>query len=83
MFLGCLEYTLKEGPRWDWFGDDTIRATAWSSGIAGVAFIWLSLSSQPVVDRRGLTRSLHAQKKEPVGYTGSSISNEALVIAHL
>ena len=26
VFLGCLEYTLEEGPRWDWFGDDTIRA---------------------------------------------------------
>ena len=25
LFLGCLEYTLEEGPRWDWFGDDTIR----------------------------------------------------------
>ena len=36
VFLGCLEYTLEEGPRWDWFGDDTIRATAWISGIAGV-----------------------------------------------
>ena len=21
LFLGCLEYTLEEGPRWDWFGD--------------------------------------------------------------
>ncbi|MGR5288708.1 EmrB/QacA family drug resistance transporter, partial [Vibrio maritimus] len=26
LFLGCLEYTLEEGPRWDWFGDDTILA---------------------------------------------------------
>ena len=24
MFLGCLEYALEEGPRWDWFDDDTI-----------------------------------------------------------
>jgi MFS transporter, DHA2 family, multidrug resistance protein len=56
VFLGCLEYTLEEGPRWDWFGDDTIRATAWMSGIAGVAFIWRSLThSQPVVDLRALT----------------------------
>ena len=44
LFLGCLEYTLEEGPRWDWFGDDTIRATAWISGIAGIAFIWRSLT---------------------------------------
>jgi DHA2 family multidrug resistance protein len=56
LFLGCLEYTLEEGPRWDWFGDDTIRATAWISGITGIAFIWRSLTySQPVVDLRALT----------------------------
>ena len=55
LFLGCLEYTLEEGPRWDWFGDDTIRATAWIAGIAGVAFIWRSLTyDQPVVDLRAL-----------------------------
>jgi DHA2 family multidrug resistance protein len=54
-FLGCLEYTLEEGPRWDWFGDDTIRATAWISGITGIAFIWRSLThAQPVVDLRAL-----------------------------
>jgi DHA2 family multidrug resistance protein len=56
VFLGCLEYTLEEGPRWDWFGDDTIRATAWISAISGVVFIWRSLTfSQPVVDLRALT----------------------------
>ena len=56
VFLGCLEYTLEEGPRWDWFGDDTIRATAWISGIAGIAFIWRSLAySQPIVDLRALS----------------------------
>ncbi len=56
LFLGCLEYTLEEGPRWDWFGDDTIRATAWISGVAGVAFIWRSLvHPAPVVDLRALT----------------------------
>src|SRR5579863_2615668 len=55
VFLGCLEYTLEEGPRWDWFGDDTIRATAWISGIAGIGFIWRSLTySEPVVDLRAL-----------------------------
>jgi MFS transporter, DHA2 family, multidrug resistance protein len=55
VFLGCLEYTLEEGPRWDWFGDATIRATAWISGVAGVAFIWRSLSfARPVVDLRAL-----------------------------
>ncbi len=55
LFLGCLEYTLEEGPRWDWFGDDTIRTTAWISALSGMAFIWRSLASaQPVVDLRAL-----------------------------
>ncbi|HEX2885732.1 DHA2 family efflux MFS transporter permease subunit [Vineibacter terrae] len=55
LFLGCLEYTLEEGARWDWFGDDTIRATAWIAGAAGIAFIWRSLTyGQPVVDLRAL-----------------------------
>ncbi|WP_246183949.1 DHA2 family efflux MFS transporter permease subunit [Pandoraea anhela] len=53
--LGCLEYTLEEGPRWDWFGDDTIRTTAWLAALCGVAFIWRSLVySQPIVDLRAL-----------------------------
>src|SRR5271168_2690492 len=55
VFLGCLEYTLEEGPRWDWFGDDTIRLTAWISGLSGAAFLWRSLTfSRPVVDLRAL-----------------------------
>jgi DHA2 family multidrug resistance protein len=54
-FLGCLEYTLEEGSRWDWFGDDTIRATAWIAGLSGVTFIWRSLTlANPVVDLRAL-----------------------------
>ncbi len=55
LFLGCLEYTLEEGPRWDWFGDATIRATAWLSALSGAAFIGRTLTSrQPVVDLRTL-----------------------------
>jgi MFS transporter, DHA2 family, multidrug resistance protein len=55
IFLGCLEYTLEEGPRWDWFGDPTIRATAWIAAVSGALFIWRSLSyEQPVVDLRAL-----------------------------
>jgi len=55
LFLGCLEYTLEEGPRWDWFGDDTIRTTAWISALSGAAFIWRSRAcAQPVVDLRAL-----------------------------
>ncbi|HEY4045163.1 MAG TPA: DHA2 family efflux MFS transporter permease subunit [Rhodopila sp.] len=55
VFLGCLEYSLEEGPRWDWFGDDTIRRTAWISGIAGVVFVWRSLTFiRPIVDLKAL-----------------------------
>jgi DHA2 family multidrug resistance protein len=55
VFLGCLEYTLEEGPRWDWFGDTTILTTACISGITGVAFVWRSLAyTYPVVDLRAL-----------------------------
>jgi MFS transporter, DHA2 family, multidrug resistance protein len=54
-FLGCLEYTLEEGPRWDWFGDPTIRTTAWIAGLSGIAFVWRSLTyANPVVDLRAL-----------------------------
>ena len=55
VFLGCLEYTLEEGPRWDWFGDETIQTTAWIAGAAGAAFIWRSLTFvRPIVDLRAL-----------------------------
>jgi MFS transporter, DHA2 family, multidrug resistance protein len=54
-FLGCLEYTLEEGPRWNWFTDNTILTTAWISGLAGVAFIARSLTyDHPLVDLRAL-----------------------------
>lgn len=55
LFLGCLEYTLEEGPRWNWFSDSTILITAWVSGLAALAFIGRTLSvSNPVVDLRAL-----------------------------
>jgi DHA2 family multidrug resistance protein len=55
LFLGCLEYVLEEGPRWGWFGDETITTCAWISGLAGAGFIVRSLTfSRPVVDLRAL-----------------------------
>ncbi|HEY4083719.1 MAG TPA: DHA2 family efflux MFS transporter permease subunit [Burkholderiaceae bacterium] len=55
VFLGCLEYTMEEGPRWNWFSDSTILATAWISGLTGVAFIARSLIvKNPIVDLRAL-----------------------------
>lgn len=55
LFLGCLEYALEEGPRLDWFGDTAIVTTAWISGLAGIGFIWRSLTyAHPIVDLRAL-----------------------------
>ena len=55
LFLGCLEYVLEEGPRWDWFGDATIGTCAWIAGLAGIGFVIRSLTfAQPVVDLRAL-----------------------------
>ena len=35
VFLGCLEYALEEGPRWDWFADNTILAAVGRFGDCG------------------------------------------------
>jgi DHA2 family multidrug resistance protein len=50
-FLGALEYVLEEGPRNDWFGDDTVLLLAWVSGISAVIFFGRVLTArQPIVD---------------------------------
>ena len=54
--LGCLEYVLEEGARWNWFDDATIRACALAAGIACVLFVIRSLTfARPVVDLRALS----------------------------
>ncbi|HEX3861879.1 MAG TPA: DHA2 family efflux MFS transporter permease subunit [Stellaceae bacterium] len=53
LFLGCLEYVLEEGPRWDWFADDTIFVAGVVSASAAFFFFWRVLTaSQPIVDLR-------------------------------
>jgi MFS transporter, DHA2 family, multidrug resistance protein len=53
LFLGCLEYVLEEGERWDWFSDTTIFAAAIISATSAAAFLWRVLSyRQPIVDLR-------------------------------
>jgi DHA2 family multidrug resistance protein len=53
IFLGCLEYAIEEGPRWDWLDDQTIRAAVVVSAIASVFFFWRVLTyRQPIVDLR-------------------------------
>jgi DHA2 family multidrug resistance protein len=50
-FLGALEYVLEEGPRNDWFGDDTVLLMAWVSGLSAIAFFVRVLTArQPIVD---------------------------------
>jgi DHA2 family multidrug resistance protein len=50
-FLGALEYVLEEGPRNDWFGDDTVWLLAWVSGISCVVFFArVLMARQPIVD---------------------------------
>ncbi len=53
--LGCLEYVLEEGARWNWFDDATIRTCALIALVAGILFIIRSLTfARPVVDLRAL-----------------------------
>jgi DHA2 family multidrug resistance protein len=53
LFLGCLEYALEEGERWDWFADATIRGAAIVSAISACLFFWRVLSyRQPIIDLR-------------------------------
>ena len=55
LFLGCLDYVLEEGARWEWFADDTIKICTAISGLAGIGFIIRSLTyAHPVVDLRAL-----------------------------
>jgi DHA2 family multidrug resistance protein len=56
LFLGCLQYALQEGPRWDWLSDDTIFAAVVVSSIASAFFFWRVLTyHQPIVDLRAFT----------------------------
>ena len=50
MFLGALEYVLEEGPRNDWFGDNTVLLLAWVAGISAVGFFARVLTARmPIV----------------------------------
>jgi len=52
-FLGALEYVLEEGPRYEWFDDDTIAAVAAVSGLSALVFFIRVLTAQaPIVDLR-------------------------------
>jgi MFS transporter, DHA2 family, multidrug resistance protein len=52
-FLGGLEYVLEEGPRYDWFGDQSVLLLAWVSGLSAIAFFVRALTAKaPIVDLR-------------------------------
>ena len=52
-FLGALEYVLEEGPRYDWFDDDTIAVLAVVSALSAVVFFARVLTARaPIVDLR-------------------------------
>jgi DHA2 family multidrug resistance protein len=55
-FLGALEYVLEEGPRYEWFDDDTIKMVAVFSGLSALAFFARVLTAKsPIVDLRAFT----------------------------
>ncbi|MGO3928934.1 DHA2 family efflux MFS transporter permease subunit [Rhodopseudomonas pseudopalustris] len=52
-FLGSLEYVLEEGPRNDWFNDESILIFAIVCVVSAVAFFWRVLTArEPIVDIR-------------------------------
>lgn len=52
-FLGALEYVLEEGPRNDWFGDNTVLLLAWVSGLSAIVFFTrVLMAREPIVDVR-------------------------------
>lgn len=52
-FLGALEFVLDEGPRADWFADDTILFFALVSGLSAILLLWRELTiADPVLDLR-------------------------------
>jgi DHA2 family multidrug resistance protein len=55
-FLGALEYVLEEGPRYEWFDDNTIFTVAIVSGLCAIVFFARVLTAQaPIVDLRAFT----------------------------
>ena len=52
-FLGALEYVLEEGPRYEWFDDNTIFTVAVVSGVSAIIFFARVLTARsPIVDLR-------------------------------
>ena len=55
-FLGSLEYVLEEGPRNDWFADESIFYFTIACVLSAVFFFWRVLTArEPIVDIRAFT----------------------------
>ena len=53
MFLGSLEYVLEEGPRYDWFDDQTIATVAIVGVVGAIIFFWRAATAkEPIVELR-------------------------------
>ncbi len=53
LFLGSLEYVLEEGPRYDWFDDQTIATFAVLATVGAVIFFWRAFTAkEPIVELR-------------------------------
>jgi DHA2 family multidrug resistance protein len=53
LFLGSMEYVLEEGPRYDWFDDQTIATFALLCVFGGLLFFWRAFTAaQPIVELR-------------------------------
>ena len=53
VFLGCFEYSLDEGPRHDWFADDSVAICFSLAAVGGALFFWRVLRfAHPIVDLR-------------------------------
>ncbi|GAC1620181.1 MAG: DHA2 family efflux MFS transporter permease subunit [Nevskia sp.] len=53
MFLGSFEYVLDEGPRHDWFSEDSVAFCAVSATVGGLLFFWRAFTAEtPIVDLR-------------------------------
>ncbi len=50
VFLGGVEYVLEEGPRHDWFGDETVALAGWAALVGFALFMERSFNSRgPIV----------------------------------
>lgn len=53
MFLGSLEYVLEEGPRYDWFDDQTIAIFGVLAVVGAIVFFWRAATAKdPIVELR-------------------------------